>query len=412
MASNPTFLDEALEHLDLPRARRELLITPTRELTCSVPVMMDDGALRIFEGYRVQHNDSRGPFKGGLRFHPAMDLEHARKLASVMTWKTAAVDVPFGGGKGGLRCDPRELSAGEMERLCKAFTRQLAPMIGPEVDIPAPDMGSGPREMAWMVEAYAGQGRYQPGVVTGKPIELGGSLGRTAATGRGAVHAAAWALEAEGERLEGATVAIQGFGNVGAFAAKCAAERGAKVIAVSNSGGGFHAPEGLDVDALLAAAQDERGRRDLAGSVGEGAEELTNGELLELECDVLIPAAIGDVIDGDNAARIRAKIVVEAANLPVTFAGDQALAERGVTVVPDLFANAGGVAVSYLEWVQNRTRLRWDEERVNDELERLMRRSWERIQEVREDREVRLRTAAYLVAIERVLAAENARGFY
>jgi len=404
------FVDRAFEALDLETEMRHLLRGCYREIGFELPLKRDDGTMSLFKGFRVQHDQSRGPFKGGLRFHPEVDLDHFIALATLMTWKCALLDLPFGGAKGGVDCDPGELSAREMETLVKRLVERIAMFIGPDRDIPAPDMGTGPREMAWIVDAYALQHGFTPGVVTGKPLELGGSLGRVEATGRGVAQITALAAEREGLELESCRVAVQGFGNVGAHAAKFLAERGAQIVAVSDASGACHAPDGLDIDRLF--EQVHGGDRPIPlEKIETGGKRIDKGELLGLEVDILIPAAIGHAITADNVDQVRAGLLVEAANLPVDCAADAALRERGVTVVPDILANAGGVTVSYLEWVQNRQRYRWEEQQVNDELERRMVAAWQQVCERAEQEQVDLRLAAYQIAIERVIKAIRLRGF-
>ena len=404
------FVDDALDRLGVEDEMRVLLRTPYRVVELELPLVRDDGSLAVHRGYRVQHDDSRGPFKGGLRYHPAVDADHFRGLAQLMTWKTAVVDVPFGGAKGGIDVDPAERSARELERLTKSFTRRLDDLLGPEYDIPAPDMGTGPREMAWLFQAYAGRRGARPGVVTGKPVELGGSLGRTEATGRGVAHVTAWAAEAREMSLEGATVAVQGFGNVGAHAALFLEQAGAKVVAVSNRHGGVHHATGLGVAALFQARRESPGAEIRLDEAADG-DRLEPGELLELEVDVLVPAALEDVVTGENVDRIAARLVVEGANAPLECEAETALLERGVTVVPDVLANAGGVTVSYLEWVQNRQRYRWSEERVNEELRTTLRTAWEAVRVRAEAHGTSYREAAYDLGVGRVVRAIELRGF-
>lgn len=403
------FVDDALDRLGVEDEMRLLLRTPYRVVELELPLVRDDGSLAVHKGYRVQHDHSRGPFKGGLRYHPSVDMDHFRGLAQLMTWKTAVVDIPFGGAKGGIDVDPTTLSERELERLTKSFTRRLDDLIGPEYDIPAPDMGTGPREMAWIYEAYAKRGGARPGVVTGKPVELGGSLGRTEATGRGVAHLTAWAAEEMGLELDGASVAVQGFGNVGAHAALFLARAGAQVVAVSNRHGGVHDPGGLPVEELFQArrASEEEIRLDQAVP----GDRLEAGELLELEVDILVPAALESVVHEGNVDRIAARLLVEGANAPVECESAGTLEDRGVTIVPDILANAGGVTVSYLEWVQNRQRYRWKLERVDGELEETLRNAWGAVRERARSREVSYREAAYDLAVGRVIRAIELRGF-
>ena len=404
------FLAGALDHLGLGEEVRHLLHGPDREVVLELPLRRDGGELAVYHGYRVQHDNNRGPFKGGLRFHPEMDADHARGLATVMTWKTAVVGIPMGGAKGGIDCNPRELSEGELERLTKRFVQKMGPLLGPDLDIPAPDVGTGPREMAWIYAAYAATHEAdEPGVVTGKPVEVGGSKGRTAATGRGVAMVTEWACEAEGIGLEDASVAIQGFGNVGSYLAKFLDEMGARVVAVSDVKGGIHQGEGLDVPTLFRQKREGEIRSVVESDVAH--EDLTNEELMALDVDVLVPAALEGAIHEDNVDDVRASLVMEAANLPTTCEADRILEERGIPVVPDILANAGGVTVSYLEWVQNRQRYSWEEERVNEELRDIMRKAWDAVSGRVREEEISYRIAAYLVAVERVRDATRLRGF-
>ncbi|MBI1312296.1 Glu/Leu/Phe/Val dehydrogenase [bacterium] len=404
------FLDCALQRLQVNDEIQALLRSPFREIKFELPIRMGDGQIRLFHGFRVQHDKSRGPFKGGLRYHPDVDMEHFRALASVMTWKCALVDIPFGGAKGGINCDPSSLSRQDREVLTKRFTERLGHMIGPDRDIPAPDMGTGQREMAWILEGYSEENGYTPDVVTGKPIQLGGSYGRQEATGRGVSLVTSWAAEETGIDLKKATVAIQGFGKVGRHAAKCLSEKGATIVAVSNVKGGVYSADGLDIPELFAATSDSEKLTDLS-AVATSADKLSNNELLELKVDILIPAAVSDVINEDNADHVQADMIVEAANLPITFDGAAILTDRRIRVVPDILANAGGVTVSYLEWVQNRQRYRWSEKKVNRKLNDTLRRAWQAMLRRADEEEVTFRMAALLIAIERVCEATELRGF-
>jgi glutamate dehydrogenase (NAD(P)+) len=398
--------EAAADLLGLDESMRCRLRTPFREITVQIPVLMDSGDVRIFVGHRVQHNGARGPTKGGIRYHPSVDLDEVRGLAALMTWKTALLDLPFGGAKGGVCVDPEQLSRTELERLTRKFTERITLALGPYRDIPAPDMGTSAQVMAWLLDEYSGRRGYTPAIVTGKPVELGGSLGREAATGRGVVHCLGEAAEELGVRLDGATVAVQGFGNVGSWAARLLGDLGCRVVAVSDLGGGVHSGDGLDVEALLAHAQE-------AGTVAgaPGTEELTNAELLELDVDVLIPAALDRVINRGNADRVRARVVVEAANHPVTYAADEILNERGIPVIPDILANAGGVTVSYFEWTQNIQQFRWEEEQVNRELCKRMTAAWRRVHDRATRDGVSLREAAYTLAVDEVSHAVRLRGY-
>ena len=408
------FLDEALRRLGASDEQRKLLSGSHREIKVEVPIHRDDGELAVYSGYRVQHDHARGPFKGGLRYHPSVDLDHARGLASVMTWKTALVDVPFGGAKGGIDCDPHELSSQELEVLTKRFVDRMEVVLGPNRDIPAPDVGTGPREMAWILEQYSKSNGYEPGVVTGKPIQLAGSPGRTEATGRGVALITSWACEAHGIDVDGASVAIQGFGNVGSYAARFLSERGADVVAVSDARGALYRETGLDVASLLQQKREAERRTDEYASLQEfdvEAESMTNEELLSLDVDVLVPAAIEGVLTGENADAVAADVIVEAANLPTDCHAARVLEERGIPVIPDILANAGGVTVSYLEWVQNRERYRWEEDRVTDELEGFLRRAWNDVRSSAQEEGISYRLAAYRIAASRVMEATRLRGF-
>ena len=400
------FFHRSAERLDLADHRREVLASSYRELGVQVPLRMDDGSMTVCRGYRVQHNGARGPYKGGIRFHPSADLDEVRALAALMTWKNALIDVPFGGAKGGVQCDPRELSKTELERLTRRFTAMISYVIGVNRDIPAPDMGTNAQTMAWMMDAYGQKHGYTPGIVTGKPVELGGSPGREEATGRGVIMCTQEIAKRLDIAFEGASVVIQGFGNVGYWAAALAAEAGAKVCAVSDVSGGIYNGNGLDVDAVFKLSQAEGG----AQSYPDG-EAISNEDLLELECDILIPAAIQGVIHTGNAADIKTKLLVEAANGPTTPAADQILCDRGVPVVPDILANAGGVTVSYFEWVQNTQRFVWDVEQVNTELGKKMTKATEQVFERSRADNTMLRDAAFDIAVERVAHAAELRGY-
>ncbi len=397
-------LEDALSTEDV-NGLADALRRPVREVSVSVLIRREDGTPEVFTGYRVQHDNARGPFKGGLRFAPGVDIEHFRALASTMSLKCAVVDVPFGGGKGGIDVDPKSLTAREMEDLVKGFTRQISQVIGPDLDIPAPDVGTGPREMAWIADAWSEQSTWQPAVVTGKPLELGGSAFRVDATGWGAAHVAELAATRAGVDLDGATVAVQGYGNVGTYAARELARRGATVVAASASDGGRYDPDGLDLAALDEVRADGGGVTDL-----EQGDEVTNDELLALDVDILVPAALGAAIHEENVDDLQAAIVVEGANLAVTHAANARLAERGVVVVPGLLANAGGVTVSWMEWVQNRQGMDWDADEVRSRLATRLERSWDAITARADEDGTDLVTAAYRLAVERVVAARELRG--
>ena len=400
------FFDRAADHIGLADEMREVLRTSYRELRVQVPVRMDDGTLRVYTGYRIQHNGARGPYKGGIRYHPNADLDEVRALAALMTWKTAVLDVPYGGAKGGVSCDPSTMSDTEKERLTRRYTQMISYILGVSRDVPAPDMGTDAQTMAWMMDAYSSRYGYTPAIVTGKPVELGGSHGREAATGRGVVYCLREAAKDLELDLEGATVAIQGFGNVGSWTARLIGETGARVVAVSDVRGGAHAGGGLDVQAVLDHSL-EAGS--VVGAPGTGA--IDNRDLLELDVDILIPAALDKVITEENAGRVGARVIVEAANHPVTPAADLALQERGVVVLPDILVNAGGVTVSYLEWVQNIQQFRWDEPEVNAELEKKMSRAWKTVQSRSTVEGIPLRLAAFAIAVERVDTAARLRGY-
>jgi glutamate dehydrogenase (NAD(P)+) len=399
-------LDRVAERLRLDEEVRVYLRTPYREVTAEIPLRLRDGSLRIFQGIRVQHDQARGPMKGGIRYHPHVDLDHVRALASLMTWKCAVVDLPYGGAKGGVNCDPAELSDSELEALTRRFVQRMHRFIGPSIDIPAPDVNTNPRIMAWIVDEYAKFHGWSPGVVTGKPVELGGSEGRVSATGDGLGFVTHRILSHRGETIEGSTVAIQGFGNVGSWAAVDMARRGARVVAASDVKGGVFHGDGLDVERLQQAVA-----RDGSVVGYDGPHEpIDNDTLLALEVDVLMPCALGGVIHGGNAADVRARFIVEGANGPVTPVADRILDGKGVLVVPDILANAGGVTVSYFEWVQNAQSFRWRRDRIREELGAIMDAAMDDVLEVARREAVGLRMAAYLVAVQRVSRASELRG--
>jgi len=385
---------------------REVLAGCFREISVQVPLRLDSGGFRLFRAYRVQHNGARGPYKGGFRYHEQVDMDGVRALAAGMTWKTALADLPFGGAKGGIDCDPRALSFHERERVTRLAMDRLEKVLGPTRDIMAPDMGSGPQEMAWLMDEWARLHSHTPGIVTGKPVEIGGTAGRVEATGRGVALITRLVSEELGVTLGGARVAVQGFGNVGTHAAEALAALGCSVIAVSDVAGGIHHPGGLDLDALLRRARE-------GGPLDDGVEgdRITNEELLALECDILVPAAVGCVLHTGNADRVGARMIVEAANGPTTLGAERILAERGVTVVPDVLANAGGVIVSYLEWTQNTQNINWPPGQVQAELESRLTAAHAAVQ-ARLDRDrCTLRQAAHRVAVGRVAAAVRLRGY-
>jgi glutamate dehydrogenase (NAD(P)+) len=403
------FFDIAADRLKIEEPLRTLLRYPKRKVTVEFPVIMDDGSVQQFEGYRVQHHPILGPTKGGIRYHPEVTLEEVEGLAVLMAWKCAVVALPFGGAKGGVRCDPTKLSEGELERLTRRFASELSFMIGPDIDIPAPDVFTGEREMAWIVDTISmhHKGQFMPGLVTGKPKVLGGSEGRDTATGRGGFFIAQETLKHLGLDFPDVTLAIQGFGNVGSSMARFCCEAGAKIVAVSDVYGGIYNPEGLDIPKLKEHVRQTGSVKDFPGT-----DSITNEELLELPVDVLVPAAIENQIHEGNANNIKAKIVLELANGPTTLEADRTLYERGITVVPDILANAGGVTVSYFEWVQDRAFWFWSAREVDKQLARFMRCSFRRVWEMAKREDVDLRTAAYMVAVGRVAEAARARGLY
>jgi glutamate dehydrogenase (NAD(P)+) len=395
----------AADRLGLDREMRILLTMPFRELRVEIPVRMDDGSLRVFVGYRVQHSGVRGPAKGGIRYHGTTDLNEVRALASAMTWKTSLVNIPFGGAKGGIAVDPTGMSAGELQRLTRGYIRRIALFLGPFRDIPAPDMNTNAQVMTWILDEYSAQHGYTPACVTGKPVELGGSLGREAATGRGVFYLVE-ALTADlGMPLKGARVAIQGFGNVGSFATRFLAEAGAQVVAVADVRGGILNPDGLDVKALLEFA---RAHRTIAGFPGGG--EISGDEVFAVDCDILVPAALQCVLTKKNAEKVRARVIAEGANLPTTPEADTIFARRGITILPDILTNAGGVTVSYFEWAQNLQQIFWEEDHVNAEMRKILTRAYRQVAEMAAAERITLREAAYTIAIDRVARAERLRG--
>jgi glutamate dehydrogenase (NAD(P)+) len=402
------YFELAADRLQIPDDLRTVLRTAEREIQVQIPVRLSDGRIHTFSGYRVQHNAARGPYKGGIRYHEQVELDEVRALASLMTWKTAIANIPFGGAKGGVNCCPSELTAGEVQAITRSFVDKTGDILGPNRDIPAPDVGTDAQTMAWVMDEYAKLHGHSPAVVTGKPIALGGSLGREAATGRGVVLV--FAELAKELKLDpaAATVAIQGFGKVGSWAARAIAALGATVIAVGDVDGAIHSPVGIDPEALLAFT---RAGGALPEFAGPGVERIAAEALLELDCDVLIPAALGGVIHANNAQRIRARIIVEAANGPTTAGADEILVERGAHIVPDLLANAGGVVVSYFEWVQNLQNFSWEEQEVNTRLERILRRAYAEVSERGRRDGVPMRVAAFELGIERVLEAARVRGY-
>ena len=400
--------DIAADRIGLTDGMREVLRAPKRQLSVSVPTLMDDGSVKVFQGYRVQHNLARGPAKGGIRYHPQVTLDEIKALAAWMTWKCATVNVPYGGGKGGVTCDPKKMSRAELERMTRRYASEIAIIIGPDRDIPAPDVYTDAQTMAWIMDTYSMTiGHSSLGVVTGKPISLGGSAGRKEATARGAVFCIRDACSVLRKPLRSVTAAVQGFGNAGAIVARLLQEDGARVVAVSDSRGGVYSARGLDPRAVMA-------HKDEAGSVVgfKGAERITNEELLQLKCDVLVPAALENQITLKNVSRVRARIVAEAANGPTTPGADRVLREHGVFVIPDILCNAGGVTVSYFEWAQDMQGYFWDEVQVNKELEKFMKRAFHEVHELSKRNKVDMRTAAYMLAVGRVAEATRVRGLF
>ncbi|HXG18904.1 MAG TPA: Glu/Leu/Phe/Val dehydrogenase dimerization domain-containing protein [Methylomirabilota bacterium] len=391
--------------LDLGARVEKLLLTPNREVKVEVAVELDSGEVATYTGYRIQHNDARGPMKGGLRYHPTVDAEEVTALSSLMTWKTAVVNIPFGGAKGGINCDPATLSSRELERLTRKFVSNIKEIIGPNVDIPAPDVNTNAQVMAWVMDEYSRFYGFSPAVVTGKPIDLHGSLGREEATGRGVAYITADLLADLGTPLQGTTVSIQGFGNVGSFAALFLHQMGAKVIAVSDAYGGLYRADGLPVLDLFDYA---RTQRTIVGF--SEAQAMAGDDIFAVPCDVFIPAALGGVLDAERAKALPAKVVIEAANAPTTPEGDAILQQRGLPVVPDILANAGGVTVSYFEWAQNIQQFRWDGERVNQELKSTMAKAYRDVRQLAHSRQISLRTAAFVLALGRVAKATVMRG--
>ncbi|GAB2454053.1 Glu/Leu/Phe/Val family dehydrogenase [Xylanimonas ulmi] len=408
LATAQAQLAAAVRHLGYDDGLHANLATPRREVHVSVPLRMDSGEIRLFHGFRVQHNVSRGPGKGGLRYHPSVDIDEVRALAMWMTWKCAVVDLPFGGAKGGVAIDPREHSASELERVTRRYTSEIMPMIGPDTDIMAPDMGTDEQTMAWVMDTYSvNQGHTIPAIVTGKPIAVGGSLGRSTATSAGVVHVTESALRTAGEPLDGRTIAVQGFGKVGSHAAQIFARAGARVVAVSDVDGAVRADDGLDVGRLTEHVA-------ATGTVVgfDNADALTNDELLALDVDVLVPAATQGVIDEVTAHDVRARFVVEGANGPTTTEGDEVLAKNGVTVVPDVLANAGGVVVSYFEWVQANQTYWWTEREIAERLEHRMVAAYSAVADLARREGLSLRDAALAIGVKRVAEAHKTRGLY
>lgn len=400
-------LENAANELNLDVQVKELLQEPMRSLEVSVPVRMDDGSIKVFKGFRIQHNDALGPTKGGIRFHPQVDENEVKALAAWMTFKCSLVGIPFGGAKGGVICNPKEMSHGELERLSRGFIQAIATIIGPDKDIPAPDVYTNSQVMGWFMDEFSRlKGVNTPGLVTGKPLAIGGSLGRNSATARGVMYTTREACKALNMDMNDATVVVQGYGNAGSYSAQFLHELGCKIIAVNDSSGGAYNPDGMD-PIKLKEYKNENG-----SVVGyPGSENISNEELLKLECDILVPAALENQITEKNAADVKAKLISEAANGPTTPEADKILFEKGIVVIPDILANAGGVTVSYFEWVQNLYNYYWTGEEVDERLERIMVDAFKKVFNVYRDRKVNMRVAAYMVAIERLTEAMKARGW-
>jgi glutamate dehydrogenase len=406
LKSTQTVIHLALDKLGYPEEVYELLKEPIRMLTVKIPVRMDDGKVKVFTGYRAQHNDAVGPTKGGIRFHPDVTEKEVKALSIWMSLKCGIVDLPYGGGKGGIICDPRDMSFRELERLSRGYVRAISQIVGPSKDIPAPDVFTNSQIMAWMMDEYSRIDEFNsPGFITGKPLVLGGSHGRETATAKGVTICIYEAAKKKGIKLEGARVVVQGFGNAGSFLAKFMHDAGAKVIGISDAYGGLHDEDGLDIDYLL-------DRRDSFGTVTKLFNDtITNQELLELDCDILVPAAIENQITEDNAHKIRASIVVEAANGPTTLDATKILTERGILLVPDVLASSGGVTVSYFEWVQNNQGYYWTEEEIEEKLEKILVKSFNNVYEASQNRRVDMRLAAYMVGVRKMAEACRFRGW-
>lgn len=403
-----TYFNEAALLLDLDSGTRQLLTHPSRQIIFAIPFQRDSGELDVYTGYRVQYNFARGPAKGGLRYHPGVTLDEVTALAFWMTWKCAVVDLPFGGAKGGITCDPSKLSLGELERITRRYAAELVEVVGPDKDVAAPDVGTTPQIMAWFMDTYSMHMRtHTPGVVTGKPVEIGGSRGRVEATGRGVSLVGFAQMELMGLKPARTSVVVQGFGNVGSVAAKMFAERGCPIVGISDVSGGYYNPQGIDLAGATAYAQEHHSLQGYGGG-----DWVTNAALLELPCDVLVPAALEKQLTADIASRVQAKLIVEGANGPTTPDADHVFASRGIIVIPDIVANAGGVTVSYFEWAQDRAGYFWKESEVNERLAEILLTNFERVRDVARERRISLRTAAYVLAIDRVVKSLRIRGVY
>ncbi len=402
-------LDEAASRLGLKEADYITLRYPEREMIVSIPVRMDNGEMKVFEGYRVQHNSARGPYKGGIRFHQNSDLDEVKALAAWMSFKCAIVNIPYGGAKGGIKVNPSKLSRDELIRLTRRYTTRILPIIGPDQDIPAPDVNTNGEVMGWIMDTYSMfKGHSVPGVVTGKPIEIGGSIGRTEATGRGVTIITRQCLEHLGMSYENSAYAIQGMGNVGGTAAQILYDKGCKIVAVSDYSGGVYNENGLDIPAIRTYLSDKT--KALIDYVSDDVKHISNDEVITCCCDVLIPAALENQITGENAAGVQAKVIIEAANGPTTVEADKILEEKGIVVVPDILANAGGVVVSYFEWVQNIQSMAWDLDEVNRTLKKIMNKAYDEVDAMSRDNKVTMRMGAYMVAINRICTAGKMRG--
>jgi len=405
-------LDLVREYTDIPDGIWQILRTPERTLEVSVPITRDDGSVEVFTGYRVQHSSARGPCKGGIRFHTGVTVEEVKALAGWMAWKCAVVNIPYGGGKGGICCDPSRFTRSELERLTRRYAAMIYPLIGTRRDIPAPDVNTNAQVMNWIVDtAQFLSGESNPGIVTGKSIEMGGALGRHEATGRGVMFTTLGVLQRLGIEVEGIRVAVQGFGNVGSIAARLLEEAGAKVVAISDVSGAYHCPAGFNISQVIEYVAQSPGHL-LAGLPYSGMEEISNDELLTLEVDVLIPAALEAQITAKNADAVQARVIIEGANGPTTPEADVILGEKGVTIAPDILANAGGVVCSYFEWVQNIQCFPWEEEETNQRLGRILQRALREVWTLSEERNISLRLAAFILGVERVASAIQLRGVF
>jgi glutamate dehydrogenase (NAD(P)+) len=400
------YFDQAAERLGIADDVAAVFKSSYREVQVQIPIRLGDGKIHVFSGYRVQHNGARGPYKGGVRFHPDVDLDEVRALASLMTWKTAITGIPYGGAKGGVNCPARDCAEGELEKIARSFMGKIEKVLGPQRDIPAPDVGTNAQTMAWMMDEYGKLHGHTPACVTGKPIALEGSYGREAATGRGVAYMYEQAAEEMDLAPEDTRVVVQGFGNVGSWAARILQEMGCKLVAVSDADGAIRKDDGIDAEALAELVREDGSVTDL-----EGADSISPDELLEVECELFVPAALGGMIHKDNADRLACRLIVEGANSPTTPTADEILADKGVHVVPDVMANAGGVVVSYFEWVQNLQHFRWEEDEVNERLRKIMRRAYDEVKSKAQEKDLPLRPASYELGIERVLEAAQIRGY-